>query len=64
MLEYYILCRYSRTVAGLPYQYYGIPHAIDEFLTFFTVTLQPLLSVDPIQNPKTYFWIGFYEIRS
>ena len=58
MLEYCILCRYSRTV-GLPYQYCGIPHAIDEFLTFLTVTLRPLLTVDPNQNPKTYFWIGF-----
>ena len=59
MLEYCIICRYSRTV-GLPYQYCGIPHAIDEFLTFLTVTLRPLLTVDPNQNPKTYFWIVFF----
>ena len=58
MLEYCIICRYSRTV-GLPYQYCGIPNAIDKFLLFLTVTLWPLLTVDPNQNPKTFFWIGF-----
>ena len=55
MLEYCIICRYSRTV-GLPYQYCGIPHAIDEFLTFLTVNLRLLkkllTTVSPSKTPR------------
>ena len=38
---------------------YNCKCVVDEILLNQRVIIRPLLTIDPNQNPKTYFWIGF-----